>query len=1242
MNLKFKKLSSILMLMIMLVSIFSPYTSLYTSLSATTVTSEVVTSETTELEESSEITSETIFVENIDEYNSLIDNESEETLVISKENLLKQTRASYNVEKYPHPTLIIEDFSSRFGQLMYFRVNGDIVFCIEATKNVDGIAYDQSESQSYYNTLSATVKNQIEHISAYGISKYKETGNKDYLWATQLLIWKAIEPSKYNVTGGTSLQPELDEIVSLFGRHKDIPSFMGTTSSNAPTHTLKWNGSKYTLTLNDTNNVANYKLAELGSTYGDYTVSKSGNSITISTTNHNASKKSIVPKYTPYNAGSNKYYDGGQDIFQGSADPLSMYMNVEIEPALGKIKIVKTGKELDNLSNNIVALAGAKFELLDLSGKVVRSGTTNSKGELEFIDLLQGQYIVKEANAPNGYLVAVNKNVTVKPNETTIVNITDERATGNLEITKHGENLDSTNDKIEVLSNAEFELLDSLGTVVRTGTTNELGKLFFNDLLIGNYFLREVGAPTGYLIAVDKDVTITTGKTTSVTVIDSKIEGKAKLQKIGQDLDDTFESLKNVEFKFYQDTNMDGSYETFVGTYLTDNKGQLTTNDLDYGNYKAVETKAVKDYYVDYEQKFQIRKNGEVVTLSNFTEPSFGGDVVLNHKIVAEIELTKQGESFLNGDDTFSSLSGAEFKAIEDVEANGTLDLLDELFAVAFPSTTQTVVTDSNGKAKFTKLDVGKSYLVFETKAPEGYVLDETVYPISKDIEYSQDKNVITYKLDINNSVIRGQVGLLKVGSKECDKSISKPGQIKDCQTVLGNVEFNIYNDFNANGILDEEEDTEDNIIETITTNANGITLSKDLKYGDYLARESKSLDNYYINKNVFPFSISENGKIVKLNNGVAIENIEKLGQIKITKTGNELGNLNDEQVFLQNAEYTIYKRTFKDTELDVNSELESEIDSESSNEVDDSLYEDEIVAVLKTDENGNATSPLLSFDNYYFKETKAPTGYNIDETEYHFTVGEDNYQEVQVFDVVDTPITSNITLTKVDSKTGEKLSGAEFELLTLTENEEYVNYNALGENFVTGTEGTIDLTGVHFGSYALREIKAPNGYVVNSTLIPFEVTEDGATIELSFDNSIIKSDITLTKVDSKTGEKLSGAEFELLKLDDTEEYVNYNALGENFKTGLDGTLKLADVDFGSYALREIKAPNGYVVNSTLIPFEVTEDGAMIELEFSNQPIELSVTGSISFNSLLIIGATSLLIIIIGSKYFLKMRKSII
>ncbi|WOO86866.1 SpaA isopeptide-forming pilin-related protein [Mollicutes bacterium LVI A0039] len=1152
MNLKVKKLSSIIMLMVMVLSIFSPYTSLYASLSATTVTSEVVSEiksdDLSEIEESSEVKSaETIFVDNVDEYNSLIDNEKHETLIVTKEELLKQTRASYNVEKYPHQTLMVDDFSSRFGQLMYFRVNGDIVFCIEALKNIDGIAYDQSESGSYFSSLPYLVQDQIEYISAYGISKYQETGNKDYLWATQLRIWKAIEPSKYNLDGGTSLQTELDVIKNLVNNHFNLPSFMGTTTNNAPTHKLKWNGTKYTITLTDTNNVANYKLAELGSTYGDYTISKSGNSVTISTNNHNATKKAIVPSYTPYNVGSNKYYDGGQDVFQGSADPLPMSMNIEIEPALGSLKIIKTGKELDNLSNNIVALAGAKFELLDSKGQVVRTGTTDSNGELKFL-----------------------------------------------------------------------------------------------DLLIGEYLLREIGAPTGYLIAVDKDVTITTGKTTSVTIVDEKIKGKAKLQKIGQDLDDTFESLKNVEFKFYQDTNFDGSYETFVGTYLTDNKGQLTTNDLDYGNYKAVETKAVKDYYVDYEQKFQIRKNGEVVTLSNFTEPSFGGDVVLNHKIVAEIELTKKGESFLNGDDTFSSLSGAEFKAIEDVEANGTLDLLDELFAVAFPSTTQTVVTDSNGKAKFTKLDVGKSYLVFETKAPEGYVLDETVYPISKDIEHTQDKNVITYKLDINNSIIRGQVELLKVGSKECGKSLPRPNQIKDCQQVLKDVEFNIYNDVNANGILDEEEDTEDNIIETITTNENGVAISKDLKYGDYLARESKGLDNYYLNDNAFAFKITENGEIVKLNNGVAIENIEKLGQIKITKTGNELGNLNDELVLLQNAEYTIYKRTFNETELDVNSELDSEIDSECSTEVDDILYEDEIVAVLTTDENGNATSPLLSFDNYYFKETKAPTGYNIDETEYHFTVGEDNYQEVQVFDVVNTPITSNITLTKVDSKTGEKLSGAEFELLILTENEEYVNYNALGENFVTGTEGTIDLTGVHFGSYALREIKAPNGYVVNSTLIPFEVTEDGATIELLFDNSIIKSDITLTKVDSKTGEKLSGAEFELLKLDDKEEYVNYNALGDNFKTGFDGTLKLADVEFGSYALREIKAPNGYVVNSTLIPFEVTEDGAMIELEFSNQPIELSVTGSISFNSLLIIGATSLLIIIIGSKYFLKMRKSLI
>ncbi len=796
MNLKFKKLSSILMLIIMMGSIFSPYT----SLSATTVTSEVVTSETTELEESSEITSETIFVENIDEYSSLIDNESEETLVITKENLLKQTRASYNVEKYPHPTLMIDDFSNHWGQLMYFRVNGDLVFCIESTKDINNIAYDQSESQSYYYSLSQNVRLQIEYISAYGISKYQDTGNKDYLWATQLLIWKAIEPSKYNLSGGTSLQQEINEIFNLANEHFKIPSFMGTTTNNAPTHKLKWNGTKYTITLTDTNNVANYKLAELGSTYGDYTISKSGNSITISTSNHNASKKSIVPKYTPYNAGSNKYYDGGQDIFQGSADPLAMYMNVEIEPALGKIQ-------------------------------------------------------------------------------------------------------------------------------------------------------------------------------------------------------------------------------------------------------------------------------------------------------------------------------------------------------------------------------------------------------------------------------------LLKVGSKNCDKSITKPGEIKDCQTVLGNVDFNVYNDLNANGKLDEKEDSEFNIVETITTNENGVATSGNLSLKPYLVREAKSLENYFINEYAFPVTLTEPNKVVQLNNGIAIENVEKLGQVKITKTGNEIGNLNDELVFLSNAEYTIYKRTLlseDETGLDVNNELESEIDSDL-NEVDtDSLYEDEIVAVLTTDMNGNAISPLLSFGNYYIQETNAPDGYVLDETEYDFTIDNDTYSEVIEFSFEDEVITNEIEITKTDLATGDELAGAKLQVLDTN--------GTIVEEWISTTEP--HLFNLEFGDYIIMEEFAPEGYLPLLEGVKFSVTEDGIVQSFKIDNKLITNEISITKTDLATGDELAGARLQVLdsKGSIVEEWTSTTEAHE------------FTLPYGDYIIMEEFAPEGYLPLLEGVKFSVTEDGVKQSFKIENElmPV-IEETGQ---NSYILIIFVSLIILVV-LKYAINIRKAI-
>lgn len=176
-------------------------------------------------------------------------------------------------------------------------------------------------------------------------------------------------------------------------------------------------------------------------------------------------------------------------------------------PVLGKIAIKK-------VDENKKVLLGAEFTLYDESGKVVDKAVTGSDGTVSFTDLKPGEYVLKETKAPEGYVLDDNEtDVAISGSETKTFTFTNKKEEpskpGRIEIIK-------TDDEGKLLSGAEFTLFNENNQIIGTAVSDKSGRVMFEDLVNGKYFVRETKAPEGYELVSDTlSINVTEGKTYS-------------------------------------------------------------------------------------------------------------------------------------------------------------------------------------------------------------------------------------------------------------------------------------------------------------------------------------------------------------------------------------------------------------------------------------------------------------------------------------------------------------------------------------------------------------------------------------------------------------------------------------------------------------------------------------------------------------------------------------------------------
>ncbi|EJR75863.1 hypothetical protein IK7_05242 [Bacillus cereus VD156] len=456
---------------------------------------------------------------------------------------------------------------------------------------------------------------------------------------------------------------------------------------------------------------------------------------------------------------------------------------------------------------------------------------------------------------------------------------------GHLQIKKVDEN-----DENIVLKDAKFDVIDKDNNVVATVTTNEKGIAEVKDLPFGDYFVKEINAPEGY-IKVDTPVKVTIDNTNVIELVmknTRKVEnGQFKLLKKDSE---SGQLLPGAKFDVI---DKDGKV---VETIVTDDKGEALSKQLPVGSYTLKEVEAPKGYELSSSSVSIDVEANKVVTV----------DVVnkkIPEKVTGQFEIVK-----VDAEDKTKVLSDAEFEVYKDGKKVDTLR------------------TDKTGKVVSQKLEPGK-YTLKETKAPQGYKL------LKEEIEVVVEANKLV-EVQIENAK---ELGSLQVIKKDAEsgtvlagaefklkneagqvvgeaKTTNKEGVVKFENLVPGKytleetkapegykalevtVEVNVI----ANEVVKQEvmnEKVKEEItgqleitkvdanntnktlagavfeiwkdgtkIDTLTTNKSGKATSKKLEPGDYTLKEIQAPEGYTLSDKEMKFTISnEKIEVVKL-----------------------------------------------------------------------------------------------------------------------------------------------------------------------------------------------------------------------------------------------------------------------------------------------------------------------------------------------------------------------------------------
>ena len=886
------------------------------------------------------------------------------------------------------------------------------------------------------------------------------------------------------------------------------------------------------LTVTDTNKVlSDYPAFTKNGSGWSITHSKNSNSLTIKVDKSCTASSFKLANGEYYKNGTGDddelllYYPYGSEAYQkliysAYYDPVSMAFSGSITP-LGDMKLVKTSED--------GVVAGINFTVTGANG-FSKAVTTNANGEIDISDLVPGTYTITEENIDR-YVPNQSQTITVSSNKTSSVSFYNILKKFRVTVTKQDYEKGHAQGDAK-LGGAVYGLYKG-DELIAQYTTDSNGSFTTDYYVCGtDWTIKEISPSEGYLLndtvyrvgADPRDYNIEYNTAPDMTVMEQVIKGKISIIKHTDNGDTKIETPeKGAEFQVYLK-----SIGSFVNadkderdTIVCDEDGFASTKLLPYGVYTVHQTKgwAGRELITDFD--VFINKDGKTYKflINNKNFESYLKVVKLDKETGKRIPY-----------------EGAAFEIYDSNNHRITMQY-------TYPQVTSihTFYTNKEGYLITPeKLPYG-DYTLKEVQAPYGYVLDDTPIPFSISQENSStDTGVTVVKVKARDVAQKGVINITKTG--EIFSSVEKNKGVYTPKYSISNLKGAIFEIYAAedittlDGTVRYEQGT---LVDTITTDDDGVAKSKELYLGKYTVIEKTAPNGYVHNAAKYDAELTYAGQNVSVTStDISVYNDRQKVSVSLKKI-----MANDKTFGIgNNGEITSVRFGIYAGE-----------DIKANN--GDVIPKDALITFANCDKNGS-----IVFDcdlpvgfKWYAKEIATDAHYILSDTKYEFDT-EYQGQDVKVIDIKvnnDKAIENNLIYgsvkgLKVDRETQEVIKGATFGLFK-SDTTEFTEDKAI-LTAVTDENGIFNFSNIPYGEYLIKEIKPADGYLDNEDVFTVAIKDNEQVVELTAINDKVPELKTTATVNGKK-EVIAKGE---ITIKDT---VEYKHLIPNTEYVIKGTL---------------------------------------------------------------------------------------
>ena len=840
---------------------------------------------------------------------------------------------------------------------------------------------------------------------------------------------------------------------------------------------------------------------------------------------------------------------------------LSAYSNYGDEPEVE----MDTGLQIVKYeAGTTIPLSGAMFEVVGPDGATVGTFTTNSSGKIRIPLTLTGNYTVYERVAPHFYLLSEEpaQNVQVVYGEVAEV-VFENEPYGNLHIEK--------------TSNTGMNLPGALITITHiesgqryTGETNSAGVAVFREIQPGAYRIEETAAPAGWLL--DDTIYTTTviaGETTTFHLVNEELPG---LRIIKYDRKNMV-AMPDVTFEVWRDG-------VSLGTFRTDEFGEILLTDVEPGTYRAVEVDTGSDGHILNTTPQEV----ELEAGDGIKELMFFNDV-------------KPGLRLVKVDSADPS------KVIPNV--------LFEIKSVAGDYGPEEFRTDENGEIVLSKLPAG-AYVVTELSCP-GYVIDEAQRIIqldpNEDAQFvftnSIKPSLQIIKLSSDGSTLEGvtfRIAKIEDGTHYLDRTTNKNGEI-----LVSDLEPGVYSVRETSTVSDHIIDLREYKVELFPGKTSTLVIENQIRPNLYVYKHDADTGEP-IPDTVFIVRAADGHSVDEIRTGTdgrtelknLLPGVYEISE-KYVPSPYLLDAPSQLVTLYPNRDHTVYFENHQKPSLTVNKicsvtgeplkgakfHVTYASNDTESGEINDLGY-------FYSDADGQFKLSNLKDGWYKITEVESVPGYRIKDPAAQEVFVKAGESKTVTFE--NTPL-SALVVFKFDSVTGEAVKNAVFQVKYLT-GTSGTGGTVIG-TYKTSANGSFTVTGLDEGTYIVEELASDSGHVIDTAPQTAYISgKDQDVVELYFGNSP-KGALLIKKIDSVSREPLSDVEFFVTTSDGT---VVGNANGK-FVTDSAGTVLIENIDPGTtLVVKETRTKdNTYILDDTPQTARI-KAGQTVTLEFRNQP----------------------------------------